>query len=224
VFADADLDAAVPAAAMAVFSNSGQICIAGSRLFVQRSIYDEFIERVSQFAAALTIGDPLDPKTQLGPVVSADQLERVLSYVESGRSEGARLTAGGERCTEPQLEHGYYVQPTVFGDVRNDMRIAREEIFGPVIAAIAFDGPDDVVAMANACDYALGAYVWTRDLATAHRLTRSINSGTVWVNTGQRVDPAVPAGGYKRSGYGRELGVEHVEEYLNVKSVWISTS
>ena len=220
VFADADLDAAVPAAAMAVFRNSGQICVAGSRLYVERSIHDEFSERVAAFARSLTVGDPLDPATDLGPIASSTQLERVLGYLVSGREDGATVLAGGERLLDGGLERGYYVPPTVFADVRDDMRIMREEIFGPVVAATPFDDVDEVLRRANDSDYGLGAYVWTNDARRANRMVASLRTGSVWVNTGFLLDPAMPAGGYRHSGYGRELGRAQIEEYLNVKSVW----
>jgi aldehyde dehydrogenase (NAD+) len=223
VFADADLDAAVPGAAMAVFANSGQICSAGTRLFVERKIYAEFSERVAAFGRSLRVGDGRDAATQVGPLVSAEQLDRVTGYLAIGRQEGARPIAGGERLTDGALAKGFFVPPTVFADVRDDMRIAQEEIFGPVISAIPFDDIEDVMVRANATPFGLGSGLWTRDVSKAHRLARAIRAGSVWINCYQAMDPAVPFGGYKLSGYGREGGKQHVEEYLNVKAVWIRT-
>ncbi len=219
VFADADLDAAVPGAAMAVFQNSGQICSAGTRLYVERKIHDEFVERVAAFARELRVGDPLDPQTQLGPVVSAEQLDRVTRYLALGQEQGARALAGGERLTQGALAQGYFVAPTVFSGVRDDMRIAREEIFGPVLSALPFDDVDDVIARANDSPYGLGAGVWSRNVGTVHRIARSLRTGTVWANCYQVMDPAIPFGGYKMSGFGRESGAEHVQEYLQTKAV-----
>ncbi|MBN8875752.1 MAG: aldehyde dehydrogenase family protein [Rhodospirillales bacterium] len=223
VFADADLDAAVPGAGMAVFANSGQICSAGTRLFVERRVYDEFTARVAAYGTSLKVGDSRDPETNIGPLVSAEQLERVTGYLAMGRQEGARPLSGGERLTGGELSKGFFVPPTVFADVRDDMRIAQEEIFGPVISAIPFDDIEEVIARANRTQYGLGSGVWTRDVSKAHKLARSIRAGSVWINCYQAMDPAVPFGGYKMSGYGRESGKQHVEEYLNVKSVWIRT-
>jgi len=224
VFADADIDAAVPGAAMAVFANSGQICSAGTRLFVEQRIYDEFVGKVADFGKSLRVGNGLDPEVQIGPLVSEEQLTRVTGYLETGRKEGAAAVAGGQRLTEGNLGKGYFVPPTVFANVRDDMRIAQEEIFGPVISAISFKDPDELVKRANATNFGLGSGVWTRDVSKAHKFAKAIRAGSVWVNCYQTMDPAVPFGGYKMSGYGRESGIQHVEEYLNVKAVWIKTA
>ena len=218
VFADADLDAAVPGAAMAVFQNTGQICSAGTRLYVQRPVYEEFVQRVAAHARSLRVGDPLDPQTQLGPVVSAEQLDRVTAYLALGREQGARAVTGGERLTDGALARGYYVAPTVFADVHDAMRIAREEIFGPVISAMPFDTLDEVLARANDSNYGLGSGVWSRNVATIHKVAQGLRTGTVWANC-QVMDPAIPFGGYKMSGFGRESGVEHLREYLQTKAV-----
>jgi aldehyde dehydrogenase (NAD+) len=223
VFADADLENAVPGAGMAVFANSGQICSAGTRLFVERRIYDEFVGRVADFGNGLQVGNGIDPKTQIGPLVSEQQLERVSGYLSIGKQEGARAVSGGDRLTGEAYDRGYFVPPTVFADVRDDMRIAQDEIFGPVLSAIPFDDINEVIVRANATSFGLGSGVWTRDVSKAHRLAKAIRAGSVWVNCYQAMDPAVPFGGYKMSGYGRESGLQHLEEYLNVKAVWIKT-
>jgi aldehyde dehydrogenase (NAD+) len=224
VFADADLDAAVPGAAMAVFANSGQICSAGTRLFVESRVYDEFVGKVAEFGKKLRVGNGLDPETQIGPLVSEQQLDRVTGYLAIGAQEGATALAGGARATDGALAKGYFVPPTVFANVNDNMRIAQEEIFGPVISAISFKDGDDLVARANATMFGLGSGVWTRDVSKAHKLAKAIRAGSVWVNCYQAMDPAVPFGGYKMSGYGRESGQQHLEEYLNVKAVWIKTA
>jgi aldehyde dehydrogenase (NAD+) len=224
VFSDADLDEAVPGAALAVFSNSGQICSAGTRLFVERGVYDEFVGRVAEFGKGLRVGNGVDPDTDLGPLVSQAQLERVTGYLSAGQQEGARALSGGARLTDGDLANGFFVPPTVFSGVQDDMSIAREEIFGLVISAISFDDPEDLIRRANNTPFGLGSGVWTRDVGKAHEFARSVKAGSVWVNCYQAMDPAVPFGGYKMSGYGREGGIHHVEEYLNTKAVWIKTS
>ncbi|CCV12197.1 phenylacetaldehyde dehydrogenase [Mesorhizobium sp. STM 4661] len=221
VCADADLEKAVPVAAMSVFANSGQICIAGSRLFVERSIHDEFVERLAAYAKGLRIGDGIDPATEIGPLVSEKQLQRVTGYLDVGAAEGATLVTGGARLTEGALAAGNFIAPTVFAGVSDDMKIAREEIFGPVISALPFDTLEEAVERANNTPYGLAAGVFTRNVSTAHQLSRKIRAGSVWVNTYHAIDPAVPFGGYKMSGYGREGGAEHLDEYLNTKSVFI---
>jgi aldehyde dehydrogenase (NAD+) len=224
VFADADLDAAIPGAAMAVFANSGQICSAGARLFVEEKVYEEFTHKVAAFAKSLKVGNGVNPEVQVGPLISHAQLSRVTDYLKIGVEQGATPLAGGERLIEGEHQNGYFVPPTVFTDVRDDMRIAREEIFGPVISAIPFRDIDEVIERANATPFGLGSGLWTRDVSKAHRLAKAVRAGSVWVNCYQAMDPAVPFGGYKMSGYGRESGRQHLEEYLNVKAVWIKTA
>jgi aldehyde dehydrogenase (NAD+) len=224
VFADADLDLAVPGSAMGVFNNSGQVCSAGTRLFVERKIHDEFVERLAAFGKNLRIGNSMDPNTQIGPLVSEKQLNRVASYLDIGPGEGARAVSGGKRVTEGDLAKGYFVPPTVFADVQDHMRIAREEIFGPVVCVLPFDGFDEVIDRANDTPFGLASGVWTRDITKAHAATKRIRAGSVWVNHYQAMDPNVPFGGYKMSGYGREGGVEHIDSYLNTKGVWIRTA
>jgi aldehyde dehydrogenase (NAD+) len=224
VFADADLETTVPGAAMAVFSNSGQICSAGTRLFVERQVYDEFVGRVAEFGQRLKVGPGVDPDVQIGPLVSEQQLERVTGYLQTGKREGARAVSGGDRLMDGEFSKGYFVPPTVFADVKDEMAIAREEIFGPVISAIPFTDVDEVIRRANATTFGLGSGVWTRDVSKAHRLAKGIRAGSVWVNCYQAMDPAVPFGGYKMSGYGRESGLQQLDEYLNVKAVWIKTA
>ena len=221
VFADADLDRAVPGAAMAVFANSGQICYSGTRLFVQRAIQDEFVERLKTFSASLKVGNGLDNGIDLGPLISQRQLDRVMGYVKIGGQEGAVLCAGGTRLGGA-LASGFFVEPTVFSGVGNAMTIAREEIFGPVISVIPFDTIEDVLKMANDTDYGLAGGVWTRSLATAHQVSQGIRSGTVWVNCYGVVDPSVGFGGVKMSGYGWKGSLEHVESFLYRKAVYMN--
>lgn len=222
VFADADLDKAVPAAAMAVFANSGQICSAGTRLFVQSGIREEFMEQLAQFTQTIRVGDPLDPETQIGPVVSAPQMNKILEFIEGAKNEGATALVGGARLAGEGYDGGFFIAPTIFTDVSDTMTIAREEIFGPVLSAFSFETIDEAIARANATPFGLGSGVWTRDLATAHRMARGIRAGSVWVNCYQMLDPGVPFGGYGVSGFGRESGPHHIEEYLETKSVWIN--
>lgn len=221
VFADADLDLAGPGAAMGVYTNSGQVCVAGSRLYVQRSIQDEFVERLKAFTRGLRVGDGLDPQVQLGPLISQKQLDRVMHYVDLGGREGANLAAGGQRLGG-DLAAGYFVEPTVFTGVRNDMTIAREEIFGPVISVIPFDDEADALRLANDTPYGLAGGVWTRSASTAHRVSQGIKAGTIWVNCYGVLDPSVGFGGQKMSGYGWKGSPEHVEGFLVRKAVYMN--
>lgn len=221
VFADADLEAAVPGAAMAAFNNSGQICFAGTRLFVQKSIHEEFVARLAAFSKTLRVGDGMDPETQLGPLISKSQLDKVMRYVDIGSREGATLAAGGRRLAGG-LSEGYFVEPTIFSGVSNDMTIAREEIFGPVISVIPFDDADQALALANDTDYGLGSAVWTQSTNVMLKMTNGIKAGTVWVNCYGALDPSVGFGGYKMSGYGSKGGPQHIEGYLYQKVVYIN--
>jgi aldehyde dehydrogenase (NAD+) len=224
VCADADLEQAVPVAAMAVFANSGQICIAGSRLFVERSIHAEFVEKLGHFARSLKIGQGIDPGIDIGPLISRRQMAKVETYLECGSREGAQLIAGGHRPADAALANGNFVEPTVFSGVKDDMTIAREEIFGPVISVMAFDTLEEAATRANNTPFGLAAGIFTRNVSTAHNLAHRIRAGSVWVNTYHGLDPAVPFGGYKMSGYGREGGREHLHEYLNTKAIFIRTA
>ena len=219
---DADIDKAVPVAAMSVFANSGQICIAGSRLFVAREIHDEFVRRVAEYAAGLRLGHGIKEDTDIGPIISARQAERIGGYLDAGRREGAEVMTGGAAPEGAEFEGGHYYRPTVFAGVTDEMTIAREEIFGPVISALPFDTLDEVVERANATPYGLAAGVFSTHLGTAHQLAHRLKAGSVWVNMYHAIDPAVPFGGVKMSGYGREGGREHVEEYLDTKAIWIN--
>lgn len=215
IFEDADMDKALQTAVLAFCRNSGQICSAGTRLFVHETVVDEVTERLAQIAAGYRIGSPLARDTQLGPLVSDRQLNRVLSYVDAGQREGAQLVLGGSRVGS----RGYFVAPTVFAGVSNRMTIAREEIFGPVLSVIAFKDELDVVIQGNDTQYGLAAAVWTRDVSRAHRVARALKSGRVWINTYAETDPVMSIGGYKQSGYGREMGPEAIEAYTQSKSV-----
>jgi acyl-CoA reductase-like NAD-dependent aldehyde dehydrogenase len=220
VFSDANLRRASKGSMLGVFINSGQVCTAGTRILVEKSVHDEFVSSLVDATSSMKLGHPLDEGTGMGPVVSEEQMDRVTGYIDIGKSEGAEVVTGGERATD--LGDGYFIQPTVFAGVRNDMRIAQEEIFGPVAAVIEVDDVDDAIATANDTIYGLAAAVWTNDLAKAHRVARGLKAGTVWVNTYGDVDPSVSFGGYKQSGFGRELGVHSMETYTQTKSVWVS--
>jgi aldehyde dehydrogenase (NAD+) len=221
IFDDANLELAVPGAAMGCFGNSGQVCYAGTRLFVQNGIYKRFVGALTDFTRQLRVGDSLDPATNLGPLVSEVQLSRVQEYLRIGAEEGAELAVGGKRLGG-ELAEGYFIEPTILAGVRNDMRVAREEIFGPVLAIIPFDDEIEVVRMANETAYGLGGAVWTTDIARAHRVSRAIRSGMMWVNCYGITEPTVPYGSARRlSGYGTKGGPHHVDEYLADKAIWI---
>jgi aldehyde dehydrogenase (NAD+) len=221
VFADADLEAAARGALNAIFYGKGEVCAAGSRLLVEDSVHDELMAKVIDRAGKMVAGDPLHPKTRLGAIVSREQMDNVMKYIEVGKAEGAKVVAGGERA-DIGTGKGYFVKPTIFDDVDTSMRIAREEIFGPVLATIRFKDADDAVAKANATVYGLAAAVWTRDISKAHRVVRAIKAGTVWVNSYNLYDPALPFGGFKESGFGRDQGRDALEKYTQTKSVWVS--
>jgi aldehyde dehydrogenase (NAD+) len=223
VFADARLDDAVNGAVSGIFAATGQTCIAGSRLLVQEEIHDAFVEKLLALAKTARMGDPQSMDTQVGPVTTRPQYEKILSYIDIAKQEGAKLLLGGGPATRPECGKGWFVEPTVFGGVNNKMRIAQEEVFGPVLSIIKFRDEDEAVAIANDVRFGLGAGVWTSDIGRAIRMSERIQSGTVWVNTYRALSYMASFGGYKDSGLGRENGIDAMREYLQVKSVWINT-
>ncbi|HLG61047.1 MAG TPA: aldehyde dehydrogenase family protein [Ktedonosporobacter sp.] len=221
IFPDADLKYAIRGALTAIFFNQGQVCTAGSRMFVHKLVYDQVVDGLSNMAKGMKIGHGIDPNTDLGPLVSQEQLERVTGYIETGKREGARAATGGARAEGEHLT-GYFVQPTVFDDVKDEMTIAREEIFGPVVVALPFEDIEEVAARANRSIYGLAAGVWTSDVKKVHRMAAALKAGVVWANTYNQFDAAAPFGGYKQSGYGREMGHAVLDAYTQTKTVWVN--
>ena len=215
VFADADVNAAIPGSASAIFFNQGQCCTAGSRLFVHKSIFDKVVDGVAQETKKYRIGPGIDPNNNQGPLVSKEQLDRVCGYLDAGTREGAKAVVGGRKMSGS----GYFVEPTVLVDVKPEMKVVREEIFGPVVTAVPFDDPDEVIRFANDTNYGLASAIWTRDVSKAHKLAAKLRAGTVWINCYNVFDPALPFGGFKQSGWGREMGYDAIELYTEVKSV-----
>jgi aldehyde dehydrogenase (NAD+) len=222
IFPDADLDGALKSAFSGIFANKGEVCSAGSRLLLHADIHDNFLDRLTERAKQMKVGDPLDPESEMGSQISAMQLERILSYVQKGIDEGAELCCGGERDMEGAKAKGFFVKPTVFKNVSPSMTIAQEEIFGPVLATVKFKSEREAVEIANSTIYGLVSAVWTRDIQLAHRVASEIKAGSVWINTYNGFDSASPFGGYKQSGFGRDLGAYALDQYTNVKSVWIA--
>lgn len=223
IFDDADISQAVLGAVAGIFGAAGQTCMAGSRLLVQRVVHDEVVDRIAKVAREAVIGDPACIETQIGPVATAAQFQRILSCIEMGKSEGAVCILGGHALSGPQFGQGQFIAPTIFTRVRNDMRIAQEEVFGPVLCVIPFDDEAEAIALANQSSFGLAAGVWTRDLHRAMTVSDALKAGTVWVNNYRATSFTTPFGGYKRSGIGREGGIEAIKEYLQTKSVWITT-
>jgi acyl-CoA reductase-like NAD-dependent aldehyde dehydrogenase len=222
VFADADFDLAIDGTCNGIFWNQGEICSAGSRVFVQRPIYDRALEAMVERGRDVRLGNGLDPETTMGPLVSKEQQERVLGYIEDGRSVGVTVALAADPPTDPSLAGGYFVPPTIFAEVRNDMRIAREEIFGPVMAVLPFDDPDEVVRLANDTPYGLAAAVWTRDVKKGLGTAKALKAGVVWINDSQPAPSEAPWGGFKQSGVGRELGPWGLEDYLEIKHIYVN--
>ena len=224
VFDDAEIENAVKGAISGIFAATGQTCIAGSRLLVQEAVYDQFMEKLVAFARTAKMGNPMDPGTQIGPVTNKPQFEKILRYIEIAKGEGARAVLGGGRAERPECGSGWFVEPTIFEGVTSRMRIAQEEVFGPVLSVIRFTDEEEAIAIGNDVVYGLAAGVWTQSMRRALMMAEKLQAGTVWINTYRAVSYLSPFGGYKRSGLGRESGQEMIKEYLQVKSVWISTA
>ena len=222
IFPDADLERAMKAAFWGIYANKGEVCSAGSRLLVHEKVYDEFVDKLAERAGAMRVGDPFDPKTEMGAQISQAQMDRILTYIQSGKDEGAQVVCGGGRDSEGEKSKGFFVRPTVFAGVKPPMKIAQEEIFGPVLSALKFHDAEEAASIANSTIYGLVSAVWTRDIAVAHRLASEIRAGSVWINAYNCFDSSSPFGGYKQSGFGREMGPHAIESYTQVKSVWVS--
>src|SRR6202162_1317637 len=221
VFADSGVDSAVKGAINGIFYGKGEVCNAGSRLFLERKLKDEFTDKLVARASKMRPADPLDPKTRFGAIVSQEQMQTVLSFIEAAKKEGAKLVAGGNRVAVDG-SRGFFIEPTIFGDGKHEMKIAREEIFGPVLSVLTFDDVDEVIEQANNNLYGLAAAVWTHDIKKAHSVSRRLKAGTVWINTYGLMDASLPFGGYKSSGFGRELGAHAIEHYTELKTVWLN--
>jgi acyl-CoA reductase-like NAD-dependent aldehyde dehydrogenase len=224
IFDDADIPKAVAGALAGIFAATGQTCIAGSRLLVQRPVYDRVVEGLVARAKTIRLGNPLDLATEMGTAANEPQFERILSFIRSAREDGAELLAGGDAAREGELKDGLFVQPTIFGNVSNDMKVAREEIFGPVLSVIPFETEEEALAIANDTNFGLASGIWTEGLKRMHRVSRELRAGMVWVNTYRAVAAQTPFGGVKDSGFGRERGEEGLKEFLTTKNVMINLS
>ena len=224
VFEDADIEAVANGVVSGIFAATGQTCIAGSRLFVQEDLHDKLIERLIEKANSIKLGDPLDEETEMGPIAFKEQLEKVQGYIDTGQEEGAKLACGGKPPDNPELQDGFFIEPTILTNVDNEMRVARDEIFGPVLSVIPAKYEEEIIRQANDTPYGLAAGVWTKDLQRAHRVAHALKAGTVWVNSYRTLSFNAPFGGYKESGIGRENGLESLKEYTQLKTVWIELS
>ncbi len=224
VFEDAHMEAVANGVVSGIFAATGQTCIAGSRLFVQESVHDEIVERLSEKAESIKLGNPLDAETEMGPVAFEQQLEKIKGYISVGQEEGAELVCGGKPPEDPELRDGFFIEPTIITGVDNKMTVAREEIFGPVLSVIPAESEEDIIRQANDTPYGLAAGMWTKDLQRAHRVAHTLKAGTVWINSYRTLSFNTPFGGYKMSGVGRENGLESLKEYTQVKSVWVELS
>jgi aldehyde dehydrogenase (NAD+) len=224
VFADADLDAALNGVVAGIFAATGQTCIAGSRLLVEKSVHDELVQKLATRARTIRMGNPVDMETEMGPLAFREHLDKVMGFISSAQDDGAQLVSGGVRPSSPDLKDGYFIEPTIFTGVDNEMRIAREEIFGPVLSVIPFESEEEAVKLANDTKFGLAAGIWTRDIQRGHRLAHAVRAGTVWLNTYRAASPYSPFGGYGMSGIGRENGLEALREYTQVKTVWVELS